>query len=112
MWTRAARELSTLLLFSNIAEDQAVCVDVVPPELWNDEDDANRDKAKWMCVDVQSRLAMTLIRSTSRLRRVSSLIVRKITNIVLVGLHRCPCYFQVQLSTEPQITQAFAKATN
>ncbi|KGA36323.1 hypothetical protein KU74_07635 [Pectobacterium brasiliense] len=46
MWTRAARELSTLLLFSNIAGDQAVCVDVVLHELWNDEDDANRDKAK------------------------------------------------------------------
>lgn len=45
VWTRAARELSTLLLFSNIAEDQAVCVDVVLPELWNDEDDNNRDYA-------------------------------------------------------------------
>lgn len=45
VWTRAARELSTLLLFSNIPEDQAVCVDVVLPELWNDEDDANRDYA-------------------------------------------------------------------
>lgn len=45
VWTRAARELSTLLLFSNIAEDQAVCVDVVLPELWNDEEDANRDYA-------------------------------------------------------------------
>ncbi|MDX6916080.1 DUF4034 domain-containing protein [Pectobacterium carotovorum] len=45
VWTRAARELSTLLLFSNIPEDQAICVDVVLPELWNDEDDANRDYA-------------------------------------------------------------------
>ncbi|MEI7269324.1 DUF4034 domain-containing protein [Pectobacterium versatile] len=45
VWTRAARELSTLLLFSNIAEDQAICVDVVLPELWNDEDDANCDYA-------------------------------------------------------------------
>ncbi|WP_259344916.1 hypothetical protein [Pectobacterium aroidearum] len=45
VWTRAARELSTLLLFSNIPEDQARCVDVVLPELWGDEDDDNRDYA-------------------------------------------------------------------
>ncbi|MFJ5436522.1 hypothetical protein ACIPT2_01365 [Pectobacterium brasiliense] len=45
-------ELSTLLLFSNIAEDQTRCVDVVLLELWNDEEDANRDKAK---MDVRGR---------------------------------------------------------
>ncbi|WP_224653986.1 DUF4034 domain-containing protein [Pectobacterium versatile] len=45
VWTRAARELSSLLLFSDIAEDQQFCLDVVLPELWNDEDDANRDYA-------------------------------------------------------------------
>ncbi|AIA69487.1 DUF4034 domain-containing protein [Pectobacterium atrosepticum] len=45
VWQRSARELSTLLLFSNIPEDQVICVDSVLPELWNDEDDANRDYA-------------------------------------------------------------------
>ncbi|MEQ9887760.1 DUF4034 domain-containing protein [Pectobacterium zantedeschiae] len=45
VWQRSARELSTLLLFSNIPEDQARCVDSVLPELWNDEDDDNRDYA-------------------------------------------------------------------
>lgn len=45
VWTRAARELSSLLLFSDIVEDQQFCLDTVLPELWNDEDDANRDYA-------------------------------------------------------------------
>ncbi|AFI88715.1 DUF4034 domain-containing protein [Pectobacterium parmentieri] len=45
VWTRAARELSSLLLFSDIVEDQQFCLDAVLPELWNDEDDANRDYA-------------------------------------------------------------------
>ncbi|CAG73400.1 conserved hypothetical protein [Pectobacterium atrosepticum SCRI1043] len=45
VWQRSARELSTLLLFSNIPEDQALCVDNVLPVLWDDDDDANRDYA-------------------------------------------------------------------